>query len=226
MTKAFYYVVTICLSVAALGGCMSMPAATDDMRPPKYTLPEPRKSAPGSIYNADTSVRLFEDLRPARVGDILTVRLVERTIASQSSSTSTSKSTSATLDNPSLGGRALSRNGDPLFGGSLSGSRTFDGEGSSAQSNSLDGDITVTVVERLTNGNLRIQGEKWLTINQGREFIRLSGIVRPYDIEGDNSVASGRVANAEITYSSKGVMAATNRMGLLARFFNSVLYPF
>ncbi len=226
MTQRIVRTLSGCCLIALFSGCMSLPAAVDDMRPPQYSLPEPRESAPGSIYNADTSIRLFEDLRPARVGDILTVRLVERTIASQSSSTSTSKSTSATLDNPSIGGRALSRNGDPLFGGSLSGSRTFDGEGSSAQSNSLDGDITVTVVERLANGNLRIQGEKWLTINQGREFIRLSGIVRPYDIEGDNSVASGRVAHAEITYSSKGVMAATNRMGLLARFFNSVLYPF
>ena len=84
----------------------------------------------------------------------------------------------------------------------------------------------MTVVERQPNGNLAIRGEKWVNINQGKEFIRLSGIVRPTDIEPDNSVASTRIANAQITYSSKGVMAAANRMGLISRFFHSVLYPY
>ena len=103
---------------------------------------------------------------------------------------------------------------------------SFDGEGASNQSNSLTGDITVTVVESLSNGNLIVQGEKWVTINQGREFIRLKGIIRSIDIGPDNSVPSGKVANAQITYSSKGVLAAANRMGLISRFFHSVLYPY
>lgn len=214
------------LAVLALSGCATMVDVDEDMPMPNYPVPLPGQADAGAIYHPDTSLMLFEDLRPSRVGDIVTVRLLERTIASQSSSTSTSKSSSADLDNPSLLGRPLTHNGDPLFGGSLSGSRSFDGEGSSNQSNSLNGDITVTVVARLPNGNLRVQGEKWLTINQGREFIRLSGVIRPYDIEPDNSVASGRVADAQITYSSKGVMAAANRMGLLTRFFHSVIYPF
>jgi flagellar L-ring protein precursor FlgH len=113
----------------------------------------------------------------------------------------------------------------PILEGSLSGDRAFDGAGSSSQSNSLRGDITVTVVERYPNGNLLIRGEKWVTLNQGKEFIRLSGIVRPYDIEPDNSLLSSKVADAQITYSSKGVMAAANRMGLVSRFFHSVLMP-
>jgi len=81
-------------------------------------------------------------------------------------------------------------------------------------------------VERMANGNLRVRGEKWVTLNQGEEFIRLSGIIRPYDIEPDNSVSSRKVADARITYSSKGVLAAANRMGLLSRFFNSILNPY
>ncbi|MEL7375069.1 MAG: flagellar basal body L-ring protein FlgH, partial [Pseudomonadota bacterium] len=98
-------------------------------------------------------------------------------------------------------------------------------EGASSQSNRLDGDITVTVVKRLANGNLVIRGEKWVTLNQGDEFIRLSGIIRPYDIAPDNSVPSGRVADARITYSSKGVLAAANKMGLLQRFAQSIWFP-
>lgn len=196
-----------------------------------YKSPAPMSSttAPatsGAIYRTGAEVRLFEDLKAGRVGDILTVRLVEQTAASKNSATSTSKATAATLANPTVFGRASTRNGVPLFEGSLSGDSSFDGTGSSSQSNSLVGDITVTVVEQLPNGNLRIRGEKWVTLNQGEEFIRLSGIIRRYDIEPDNSVLSSKVADAKITYSSKGVLAAANKMGLISRFFNSIFYPY
>jgi flagellar L-ring protein precursor FlgH len=120
----------------------------------------------------------------------------------------------------------VTRNGVPILSGSISGENSFDGGGSSNQSNSLIGDITVTVVERYANGNLRIYGEKWVTLNQGKEFIRLSGIIRSFDIGPDNSVVSTKVANAKITYSSKGALAAANRQGLISRFFNSILSGF
>ena len=209
-----------------LGGCASTPESDDSLEPPDYVLRLPSRTDNGAIFQANAGIRLFEDLRAARVGDILTVRLVERTIASKSSSTSTSKTTEASLANPTIFGRPITRNGDPVFGGSLDGETTFDGSGSSNQSNSLNGDITVTVVERYPNGNLLIRGEKWVTINQGREFIRLSGVVRPYDIAPDNSVLSGKIADAQITYGGKGVLAAANRMGLISRFFNSILSPY
>jgi flagellar L-ring protein precursor FlgH len=179
----------------------------------------------GSIYRTGAEVRLFEDLKAGRVGDILTVRLVEQTNASKNSQTQTAKATSATMTNPEVFGRPLTNNGDPLFGGSLDSSTTFDGQGASSQSNSLTGDITVTVIDRLPNGNLVIQGEKWLTINQGREFIRVTGTIRANDIETDNSVLSTRIANAQIAYSAKGVLNDANRMSILARFFNSIWYP-
>ncbi len=185
-------------------------------------------SAPtsGTIYNAGTDVRLFEDRKANRVGDILTVVLAEQTNATKNSQTTTGKATEATLGNPTVFGTPLTHKGVPLFEGALSGSSSFDGKGASSQSNSLAGDITVTVVDRLPNGNLVISGEKWVTLNQGQEFIRLSGIIRPDDIQPDNSLLSTRIANAQITYSSKGVLAAANKMGLIGRFFNSVFHPY
>lgn len=207
-------------------GCSTVPGFEESYDPPVPAQASIAPATDGAIYQANIGMRLFEDLRAARVGDILTVRLVEKTVASKSSNTSTSKSTAATLVNPSVFGRPVTRNGVPILAGSLSGDSTFDGEGASNQSNSLQGDITVTVVERYPNGNLRIRGEKWVTLNQGREFIRLSGIIRPYDIEPDNSILSGKVADAHITYSSKGVLAAANRMGLISRFFNSIFSGF
>jgi len=210
---------------------MTAGCAVRAVLPEPYTPPIPVAAAtvagePGAVYQSGTDVRLFEDLRAHRVGDILTVRLVEETNASKNSSTSTSKSTSAEYENPTLFGRPVTLDGIPILSSSLGGEQSFDGDGASSQSNSLEGDVTVTVVERFANGNLRIRGEKWVTINQGREFIRVSGIIRPYDIAPDNSVASTQIADARIAYSGKGVLAAANRMGFVSRFLNSVLHPF
>src|SRR5690606_38111833 len=98
-------------------------------------------------------------------------------------------------------------------------SQEFAGQGNSSQSNRLDGSITVTVTQVLPNGNLRVEGEKWLALNQGEELIHLAGIVRPADIGPDNSVSSLKVADARISYRGKGVLADANSPGLLTRFF-------
>ncbi len=218
--------ITLAAAALSLGACASAPEPMESYEPPTPVLEAYERPSSGAIYQSGTEIRLFEDLKAGRVGDILTVRLIERTNASKNSSTSTSKSTEASLANPTVFGRPITLDGTPLFDASLSGEQTFDGEGSSSQSNSLQGDITVTVVERFPNGNLRIRGEKWLTLNQGKEFIRLSGIIRPFDIEPDNSVPSNKIADAEISYSSKGVLAAANRMGLISRFFHSIFHPY
>jgi flagellar L-ring protein precursor FlgH len=102
----------------------------------------------------------------------------------------------------------------------------FDGEGASKQSNQLQGSITVTVARRLANGNLLVRGQKWIAINQGKEFVRLQGIVRPIDIDPDNSISSLKVADAMISYGGKGTLADANSPGLLARFFNLSWLPF
>ena len=127
---------------------------------------------------------------------------------------------------PTVLGYPVTRDGVPILSGSLGGDTEFTGEGGASQSNRLEGSVTVTVVERLPNGNLFVSGEKWLTLNQGKEFIRVSGIVRPLDILADNSISSEKVANARIEYAGKGPLADANRMSWLARFFNSPWLPF
>ncbi|MEL7186039.1 MAG: flagellar basal body L-ring protein FlgH [Pseudomonadota bacterium] len=209
-----------------LTGCATIIKDDSRFEPPPIQAPVYQKPETGAIYNSGTDIRLFEDRKASRVGDILTVLLTESTNASKNSATSTGKSTEATLLNPSILGRPATRDGLALFSGELSGDSNFDGRGTSSQSNSLAGDITVTVIERLPNGNLVIAGEKWVTLNQGQEFIRLSGIIRADDIRPDNSLISTRIANAQITYSSKGVLAAANKMGFVSRFFNSVFHPY
>lgn len=228
MTKAHrILVILVAISLLVLAsGCAVIPEREESFEPPPPAPTITAEAGGGSIYQQGTEVRLFEDLKAGRVGDILTVRLIERTSASKNSATATTKATEVNLANPTVFGQPITRNGVPLFEGNLNGDSEFEGTGQSSQSNSLIGDITVTVVERFPNGNLRIRGEKWVHLNQGKEFIRLSGIIRPYDIETDNSVPSNKIADAQIAYSSKGVMAAANRQGWLSRFFNSILHPY
>lgn len=111
------------------------------------------------------------------------------------------------------------------FGGSISGKRDFDGSATSAQQNMLRGSITVAVHQVLPNGVLVIRGEKWLTLNQGDEYMRVTGLVRADDVARDNSVSSQRIANARISYAGRGALSDANSAGWLTRFFNHPLFP-
>ncbi|NII09208.1 flagellar basal body L-ring protein FlgH [Oleiagrimonas sp. C23AA] len=214
------------LAFAVIGtGCVTMPRSNDAMYAP--TLPVAQTAPPpadGAIYHAATSMELFNDPRAHRVGDILTINLVESTAASKKASTKTSKSDSVGIDAPSIYGHTWPKTGTSLA--NLGSKNSFNGQGESSQSNSLTGQLTVTVAQRLSNGNLVVRGEKWLTINQGQELVRIAGIVRPQDISPDNTIQSTRVADARITYSGRGTLADANSQGWLARFFNSKWMPF
>lgn len=212
-------------AVAVLAGCVMHPHEPDY----SATWPEPaptQAQANGAIYQAGHDVALFENSVARRVGDTLTIRLNERTNASKSSTTSTKKSTNIDLPGPTIAGRPVTANGTPILETSVANKTDFDGEGTSAQSNRLEGDLTVTVAQRLPNGNLLVRGQKWISINQGQEYVRIQGIVRPIDIDPDNSISSLKVADAMIAYGGKGALANANSPGLLARFFNLPFLPF
>ncbi len=185
---------------------------------PVFVQPE---SSDGAIFAAYQTSLFIEDTKAQAVGDILTVLLVEKTDASKQANTSTAKETALTNANPTVFGRPVTNGGDALLSGSIESDQLFTGEGSSSQSNSLAGTLSVTVVERYPNGNLRVAGRKRIELNQGSEFVTLTGIVRPLDIGTDNTVRSDRLAFAEITYGGSGVVNDANRMGFLSRFFNS-----
>lgn len=221
------FLLVLC-ALALLAGCASGPRVHDDAQwapTPPPAQPVAAAQVDGAIYHDQQNMELFADPRAHRVGDILTVALVESTQASKKATTTTSKTDKANIASPSILGHALSIGGKVADIG-LDGERTFDGAGSSTQSNQLVGQITVTVAERLTNGNLLVRGEKWLTINQGQELVRISGIVRPQDIGQDNVVPSTRVADARISYTGRGTLADANTRGWLSRFFNSKWMPF
>ncbi|GAB4258001.1 MAG: flagellar basal body L-ring protein FlgH [Methylomicrobium sp.] len=180
----------------------------------------------GAIYQANYDMRLFEDHSARRIGDVLTVRLVERTQASKSADMGATKDTSMTVSAPMIMGMEAAQILGQDVQTELRSAHQFTGEGEANQSNSLTGDISVTVVEVLPNGNLKVRGEKRVSLNQGSEYVRLSGIVRPVDIDSANTVLSTKVADATIMYTGDGAVADAGKMGWLARFFLSPWFPF
>jgi len=221
--------IVLMVSLLLLSGCNTAPKRDPEYAPVRPTVPPTPPSGNGAIFQPGYSMLWAENLVARRVGDILTVRLSENTNATKSAKTDTSKSNTNTVGNPTLLGMQPSfglfgGQGDLSFG--TSSDHAFDGEGSSEQNNRLTGDITVTVTEVLPNGYLVIRGEKRIGINQGNEYIKLSGIVRPYDISADNRVESTKIADPTIVYVGDGPVADSNAMGWLAKFFISAIMPF
>jgi flagellar L-ring protein precursor FlgH len=215
-------------ALLALAGCRSVPdlEAADSSTAVDAGTAAAAPASRGAIYQRTYYAPLFENPTARRVGDLVTVRLEERTTAAKSATTSTSKSTSAQIPGPIIGGRPVTVNGVPILETDIGSEHEFDGQGDSQQSNRLDGSIAVTVVSRLPNGNLVVRGQKWLQLNQGKEFVRIEGVIRPIDLEPDNSLPSWKVADAKIAYGGKGVLNEANSMGWLARFFQSPVMPF
>ncbi|MDH5632699.1 MAG: flagellar basal body L-ring protein FlgH [Gammaproteobacteria bacterium] len=218
-----------------MSACASLPDPEYRPVPPQPQVQAEPVAASGSIYQAANGVRWFEDLKARRVGDTLTIVLVESTNASKENSTSTSKETDIGLSNPTLLGSpvqfdvrrnfALENTTNNNMEIGISGGQTFDGSGSTSQSARLNGSVTVSVAEVLPNGNLVVRGEKMIVLDQGEEYVRIRGIVRPIDISADNSVASTKVAHAEITYGGRGAVADAGSQGWLSRFFMK-FWPF
>lgn len=210
---------------ALLGGCQT-PIDTVPWQDPTPVVAMPQPQGNGAIYQPGRDGTLFENPTARRVGDLLTIRLEERTTASKSAKTSTKKSTSVEIPGPTVLGLPVTVGGVPVLETEIAGDNSFDGKGDSAQSNQLYGNLTVTVVGRTGNGNLLVRGQKWLALNQGSEFVRVEGVVRPMDVEPDNSIPSWKVADAKISYGGRGAVQDSNAMGWLARIFNSPVMPF
>ena len=207
-----------------LGACTTVPPT--NVHQPMTARPAPRGEnlAPnGSIYQAGVSRTLFEDRRARYVGDTMTITIAETTSASTASNTKASRSGSISASVPTVSGLP----GKSLQGLELSASSavSHDGKGDAAAKNAFTGNITVTVIEVLANGNLLVSGEKQVSIGAGTEYIRLSGVVNPYFINAANTISSANVADARIEYKESGVISEAQVMGWLARFFMSTL-PF
>lgn len=215
--------IIVCL---LLTGCETMPDRDPDFAPVRPEALRPPVQNTGSIYQANYDMRLFEDQIARRVGDIITILFDERIQAKKSADLNVNKNADITVTVPKLYGM------DPavVMGGALENqvvaNRNMLGNGQANQSNSLTGSITVTVVDVLPNGNLKVRGEKRVSLNQGNEYIRVSGIIRLTDIDASNQINSSQLADATIMYTGDGIIADASRPGWINRTFMHWLFPF
>lgn len=205
-------------------GCSTVPPT--NVHQPMTARPSPRFDMPsgnGAIYQAANSRPLFEDRRARYVGDTITVKITESTTASTKSNNKLDKSNVATASVSGLTGLP----GKGLLGLDLNAksANAFSGKGEAANNNIFTGNMTVTVIDVMPNGNLLISGEKQLAIGSEQEFVRISGVVNPSFVDAFNVVESSKIADARIEYKSSGQVSDGQVMGWLARFFLNVM-PF
>jgi flagellar L-ring protein precursor FlgH len=212
----------VLLLLILIQGCASPPEQGELPPSPDYSqYPAAPVATSGGLYKAGYELSLFSDVKATRVGDIVTVMLVEQNSGQKSSDTNLNQSTDVNVGAPTFGGSS-----HPNLAITLDSANSFVGEAGSSQSNRLNGSIAVTVREVLPSGNLLVEGEKWIQINQGNELIRLRGVVRPRDVGPNNVIYSTQVADARISYSGTGTQPNTNMLGWAARFVFSPLWPF
>ena len=119
------------------------------------------------------------------------------------------KDSSLSIAAPTFGANTIDK-----FTADANASRDFNGSANAKQGNSLSGLITVTVYDVLPNGVLRVRGEKWLKLNNGDEFIRLTGNVRVEDIDSNKCSVANVLLMPALNYAGRGAFADSNKSGL------------
>ncbi|WP_243457115.1 flagellar basal body L-ring protein FlgH [Parasphingorhabdus cellanae] len=182
----------------------------------------PPAAANGAIFQqASGYAALTSGMRASMKGDIITILLVENTSASKSNSASKDRGGSISLNPPTTGLLSLFSPSDVA----TSGSQNFSGTGNASQSNSLQGQVSVTVAESYANGTMLVRGQKMTSLNRGDEHVQFSGLIRAIDVSSDNTIPSTKVANARIIYGGSGEIASASKQGWLQKFF-SFISPF
>lgn len=163
-----------------------------------------------NLYRDPNWSSMAADRRASAIGDILTVNIVQAAEATDTAQNSSRKSTDLS---GSIAIANIQEGGDLKFGGGYS------GRGEVRRSQRFVTQMSVTIRDMLPNGDLVIEGEQWLRINGERTRVAVRGRVRTADIAVDNSVLSGRIADAQIDYDGKGFVSRSAKPGLISRIF-------
>ena len=177
----------------------------------------------GAIFQPGRSGLFATDQRARRIGDILTVSFNEIYAATKAQTAASSKKDAFGVTLPTGLPNMLTGGFDKDPAGLNAGTtRSFAGSGNAVQSNSFSGLLSVTVVRVFDNGNMEVQGQKELTLNNGNEYVRVRGVVRPEDISATNIVSSDRLADAQIRYTGSGHLADSSQPGWLSQLMRTI----
>ena len=202
-----------------------------DIPPERVYIPSSQSpaapDADGSIFSRAGQDSLLGQDRARKPGDILTVLIDEQVSASTSASNNASRNSATTALTP-VALADLNRRLGKLWASDMNPAESSiesSGEGTAEQAGRIEGEVTAVVTEVLPNGLLAIRGYKRLELTRGVQLIRLTGFVRPMDIQPDNTVRSRRLADADISFAAKGELADASRAGWMNRALLK-LWPF
>lgn len=215
------------LLVAAVALTACGPSHISKYQPKHRDYPTPQGSAdrgapsPGSLWRADAPASsMYSDARALRENDLVVVKVQETADAKRATDTDISRQggTQAQV-NAFLGAVKTPKTIDG------SSTTTFKGTGSTARSEHLTATVPAIVRKVLPNGNLFIEGHRVVLVNAEEQHFYISGIVRPIDIDQENSVKSSQIADAEIEFTGRGVLSDNQHQGWGSRYFGW-LWPF
>jgi flagellar L-ring protein FlgH len=234
-----------CIATIGIGGCVgtakksvsAQKIENNTQQMPRrraYTIPKPTE---GAIWTDNGALTLFMDVRAQRTGDTITVDIVENTSSNIDANTKASRGSSIDAGISQAAGymraleeanKRLNRDTDGELNSTLFKAEmknAFDGKGSSDRSGQVTASIGAVVTEVLPNGNLVIFGKRGMRVNNETQFITVTGIVRPIDIDRDNRIKSTYIADARIEYVGQGVLADKQRPGWGTRLVDHI-WPF
>lgn len=235
-SKILVLICMVAAGVAIFPGCATTPQKTsvqaqaEDIQRPQFEPFEVPLPSEGSLWTDHGSTRLFGDMRASQIGDLVTVRISEKPRGALSAKTETSRDSSMEASIDDLLGymKVLEGKNSRLDRKSMLKANfkpSFVGEGKNNRDGELEAYVTARVVQVLPNANLRIFGKQEIRVNNETQYITLSGIIRPEDIDTNNEIQSAYVADARIAYSGKGVIADKQRPGWLMRVVDHA-WPF
>ncbi|MEK9627789.1 MAG: flagellar basal body L-ring protein FlgH [Nitrospinota bacterium] len=224
--------------VFSLGACSTPHKAVDSRSTviPKNLYPKPILNKPeeGALWPGNTRGNfLFGDDKAEKVGDIITVTINENATSTQSATTNTAKDTTVNMQAPNVLGLPsnlgiqnflnMGTQFDPSVNATIANS--MQGTGTVTRNGTLTATISAIITEVLPSGNLKIEGRRSVTVNNEEQIMVLRGVVRPQDINFDNTIPSTLIADASISYTGEGVVADEQRKGWLAKVFSKI-WPF
>ncbi len=187
------------------------------------TAPKTAQAPSSAATAAPTLLSMYEDTRAFRVGDLVTIQVEESARGFKQNRSKAEKNSELSADFEGNVGTLGKKGtlGNNLSNTALKTKNKYDGESGLEKKNTLEANVTATIIEVLASGNLRIKGEQQITLDRGTQTILVEGTVRPEDVSSRNTISSTRLADARIKYKSARE-ADIHRYGLAAWIFNFI----
>lgn len=228
------------LALASCSPASKQPSPMPQVTPSVHKAPPPAEN-PGSLFSQNQPTFLLDDTRARRVGDILTVNIVDTSKSDLKAETKNDKTASNQLSVANyFGGRNVSGNllgqlGGPSLGMkgktgttplvSNSTTDSFQAKGETKRESAVTASVGCRIVNILPGGVMQIEGARQTKVNNENQIIVVKGLVRPIDVGPNNTVPSTQLADCQIEYYGEGDLADRQRSGWLTRILDNV-WPF